>query len=243
MQSPLSTQKVIIMCGGRGRRMGKQSDQIPKPLSKLNNKTILENKIENCLKQGIKDFIICIGHKGELIKQTLKTYEKDCNIEYSNSGPEAGILKRIYDTKHLFEDFVHITYGDTLTNINLDQFSNFHLLNHFEASIAIAPIQNPFGLIEYDENKITFFKEKPILNYYIGQAVLSKSALDLIPEKVIDFPDGEGLVTFFKILLAMEKLGAWKYDGFQITFNTQKELSNAKQEWHHYYTSPETYEE
>ena len=73
-------------------------------------------------------------------------------------------------------------------------------------------------------------KEKPILNYYIGYAVINKSALELIPEKVINMPDGEGLVTFFKILMGMDLLGCYFHSGLQTTFNTPEEFEKAEKE-------------
>ena len=100
-----------------------------------------------------------------------------------------------------------------------------------EATVVVAPIQNPFGLVEFNDNKqVTYYKEKPILKYYIGYAVINKSALELIPEKVINMPNGEGLVTFFKILMAMDLLGCYYHAGLQTTFNTREELEKTEKE-------------
>ena len=135
-----------------------------------------------------------------------------------------------------------MTYGDTFTDLNLNQLLDTHKNYDNEATIVVAPIQNPFGLVEFSQtNKVTYFKEKPTLNYYIGYAVINKLAFELIPLKIIDLPDGEGLVIFYKILMAMQKLGVFNHTGLQVTFNTQEELKSAEKELIQFYTTPEEY--
>ena len=77
------------------------------------------------------------------------------------------------------------------------------------------------------------------MNYYIGYAVINKSALELVSHKIIDMPDGEGLVMFYKILMAMEKLGAFYHSGLQITFNTEDELRIVQEKFINFYTARE----
>jgi len=234
--------KIMIMCGGRGRRLGHLTDELPKPLITLNNKTILEIKLEEYINQGFKDIIICLGYKSRLIREVVGKYSRRINIEYSDSGENAGILKRIYDARHLFDEHVLVTYGDTYTNMDLNELIDTHAKGDTDATIVTASIQNPFGLLEINsDNKVTFFKEKPILPYYIGYAILSKKALDFVPQKVVEMPDGEGLVTFYKILIAMENLGAYIHKGLQITFNTPEELKVAEKELMQFYTTTEEY--
>ena len=69
--------------------------------------------------------------------------------------------------------------------------------------------------------------------------MLNKTAFDYAPARVIDMPDGKGLVTFYKILMAMEKLGVYYHSGLQITFNTEDELKVAEKQLVQFYTSSE----
>ena len=85
---------IIILCGGRGKRLGKLSRKIPKALVKVGNKSLLKLKLNFYRLSGIKKFFVCIGYKGDLIKKHLSNYS---NVVFSNSGERAGILKRIYD--------------------------------------------------------------------------------------------------------------------------------------------------
>jgi glucose-1-phosphate cytidylyltransferase len=233
--------KIVIMCGGRGKRLGMFTESIPKPLIKITeHQTILEIKIQQYLQQGFNELILCVGYKGELIQKTVAEFDTNAAIEFSNAGLDAGILQRLYVARDLFTDQAIMTYGDTFTDLDLKQFIDIHQNSDNEATIVVAPIENPFGLVEFDaNNKVTSFKEKPILNYYIGYAIINKSAFDLIPPKIIDMPDGQGLVTFYKILLAMDKLGVYYHSGLQVTFNTLEELDEAKDKMARFYTTRE----
>ncbi len=235
--------KIIIMCGGRGSRMGKLTDNVPKPLIKINNRPILELKIFRYIEQGFNEFILCVGYKGEIIKKFINTLElpDDVIIKFSDSGLKAGILKRIIDAKKYINGTAIITYGDTLTELNLNKLFDQHILSENEATIVVGPIQNPFGLVEYNNiNKVTYFKEKPTLNYYIGYAAIQNSALNLVSDKIINMNDGDGIVKFFKILMTIERLGAYFYSGLQTTFNTKDELQNANNEITNFYTADES---
>jgi len=233
--------KILIMCGGRGKRLGKFTADIPKPLIKITpQQTVLEVKIREYLRQGFQEFILCIGYKGELIRKEVATFAVDAQFTFSDAGPDAGILERLYAARDLFTDQVIMTYGDTFTDIELDQFIHAHQQSDNEATIVAGPIENPFGLVEFNrDNKVTYFKEKPVLNYYIGYAIINTSAFDLIPPKIITMPDGQGLVTFYKILIALNKLGVYYHPGIQVTFNTPEELVEARDKMIRFYTTSE----
>ena len=148
------------MCGGRGKRLGKLTEKIPKPLVKVNDQIILNVKLEQYLKQGFKDFIFCIGYKGSLIKKTVSSLNANMNFEFSDSGLNVGILERLYYAKDLFNDQILMTYGDTFTDIKLKNLIETHNNSDNEVTIVTAPIMNPFGLVEFNEdNKVIYLKE------------------------------------------------------------------------------------
>ena len=95
--------KILIMCGGKGRRLGKLTKMTPKPLIKVTNKTILELKINNYCQKGFKEFILCIGYKGELIQKIVNKFDGEVEIDFSDAGVNAGILDRLYTARHLFD--------------------------------------------------------------------------------------------------------------------------------------------
>ena len=135
------------MCGGRGKRLGKLTENLPKPLIKIGDKTILELKLRNYIQQGFNNFILCVGYKGDLIKEAVKQFGLTGVFKFSDEGEPAGILKRLYMAKDLFDERIIVTYGDTHTDINLLQLYESHIKSDNEATIVVAPIQNPFGLV------------------------------------------------------------------------------------------------
>lgn len=232
--------KILVMCGGRGKRLNELTASSPKTLVQFRGRTILEFKMEQYLSQGFSDFIFCIGYEGEKIRSAIAKSDLSLNASFSEAGLDAGILKRLHHARDLYDDYVLMTYGDTFTDIDVRGFVDSHVASGNEATIVVAPFQSPFGLVEFDgDNKVTYFREKPILNYYIGYAVINKTAFDLVPENIIEIPDGQGLITFYKILMGMEKLGAFFHSGLQVTFNTEDELKAAEEKLIRFYTAKE----
>ena len=179
--------KIVIMCGGRGKRLKHLTDRVPKPLSIINNKVVLGLKLNQYIAQGFKDFIFCIGYKGEAIKDYISKEYSHINAEFSDSGNSAGILKRLFDSADFFTNSVIMTYGDTISKINLTDFIKIHNKDSNDATIALAAIKNPFGIVDFNQNnKITSFKEKPIFHYYIGYAVIEKSILLNTPKEIME---------------------------------------------------------
>ena len=72
MQLNLLKHKVIIICGGKGKRLGNITKQTPKPLVKVGKFSIIEHKLNYYRKQGLKDFVFCVGHKGNILKKFIK---------------------------------------------------------------------------------------------------------------------------------------------------------------------------
>lgn len=233
---------LVIMCGGRGRRLGKLTEEVPKPLIKICGRPLLDIKVDEYLKQGLRKFIFCLGYKGEMIKEAASTYHSgDIEIIFSDSGETAGILKRFYETCKFFDEFAVMSYGDTFINLDIVDVINHHKITGNEVTIVVAPIRSPFGLVEIEPGaeQVVYFHEKPVLKYFIGHAVINKTAFDYIHPNIIDLPDGEGMVTFFKILIAMGKLGAFIFDKMQITFNTYEELDMAEKKLMQFFTNTE----
>ena len=231
---------IVIMCGGRGRRMGGLTDQVPKPLVAFRGETILDLKIQDYIRRGFRDIVLCIGYKGELIREAVARYQGSANISFSDAGEQAGILHRLWHARDSWGDRVLMTYGDTFTDLDVQDLIASHARGGHRATLVSAPIENPFGLIEFDHKRtVSLFREKPVLNYYIGQALVERSALSLISDEVIQLGDGLGLVTLFKILIAFDALGAYSHEGLEITFNTQKDLAQMEQKFSGFFTARE----
>ena len=238
MQSSSIKSKVIILCGGRGKRLGKITNEIPKPLIKIGKLSIIEHKLKYYKKQGLKNFIFCTGYKGELLKKFLKKKTKDA-IFY-NSSVNTGILKRIYLARKNIETTSIISYGDTLAKINFKDLLRKHKKSKAIMSIVVAPIQNPFGLVEWKKNGLAKkFDEKPILNHFIGYAVIEPIIFDYLNKNIIDLNNGKGMVQAIKTLISKKLVNVYKFKGLQITVNSINELREANIKIGNYFTFDE----
>ena len=237
MNRPL---QAVILCGGKGSRLRPQIEEIPKTLVNLNGKPILEHNLELFSKKSYQEFVLCIGYMGGKIENHIKKLEFkgiDYKVEFSNVGIEASMLKRIYHLKEFVKDRILITYGDTLTNINVHDLQKEHIKSKKSLTIVITKIRNPFGLVNFNKKKeVLSFVEKPLLNYYIGMFIMNYSVFSSIEKDMIDKPDGEGLICLFKELINHNELMVYEYKGKQITFNTYTELSLAEEEFKSFYT-------
>tara|TARA_Y100001970_G_C14011704_1_gene738781 strand:+ start:248 stop:961 length:714 start_codon:yes stop_codon:yes gene_type:complete len=230
---------IIILCGGRGKRLGKLSRKIPKALVKVGNKSLLKLKLNFYRLSGIKKFFVCIGYKGDLIKKHLSNYS---NVVFSNSGERAGILKRIYDVLKKIKQPSIISYGDTLAKINLKKLYNFHVKSKAIITIVVSPVKNPFGIVEWDSReKVKQFVEKPTLNHFIGYAVINPGIFKFINKKIINMSDGMGLVKAIQSLTKKRKVNVFKFDGLQFTVNSVKDLREANIRFNKYFTLNETF--
>ena len=120
--------KVVILAGGKGTRLFHKTKNIPKPLIKLNDgKPIIWHIMNGYSKFGIKDFVVCLGYKGEQIKSYYdEVNNTNWNIEFCDTGLDTGTAGRIKKIKHLVGDTFLMTYGDGLSSINIKKLLAFH---------------------------------------------------------------------------------------------------------------------
>ena len=101
----------------------------------------------------------------------------------------------------------------------------------------VAPIQNPFGLVEWNnKGNVTKFEEKPILNHFIGYAVINPNFFNKISKKIVNLRDGKGIVRAIHFLMKKKEVNIYKFKDLQITINSQEELKNAKLNYKKYFT-------
>ena len=227
--------EMIIVCGGKGKRMGKLSKKIPKAMIKLDQKTIIEHKLEYYTKQGIDNFIYCIGYKSTILKSFLLKKKK--KGIFHNAGVNAGILKRIYSVKSLIKKDTIISYGDTLAKIKFKKLLQHHKKSKCPITLVVAPIQNPFGIVKWNNKKLaTSFNEKPILNHFIGYAVINPKFFNNLTSKIINMSDGQGMVQAINFLIEKRRVNIFTFGDLQITVNSPDDLNRAKTQFKKYFT-------
>ena len=225
--------KVVILCGGRGSRLGSLTEDIPKPLVKIKDYSILEYKLKFYSKSGFNEYIFCTGYKGQKIEK--KIIDLGYNGIFSNIGINAGILERLFSVRNHLTDSTIISYGDTYAEIDFNDLILKHKKSQALITLVITSINHPFGLINFNEsNEIISFNEKPLLNHYIGYAVFEPSIFNLIPKSLIKLPDGNGIVEIINYFISKRQVNTYNYGGLQISINTKEELKVAKDKISYY---------
>ena len=157
--------KVVILAGGTGTRLSEYTHSIPKPMVKINNKPIIHHIMDHYSKYGFKDFYIALGYKGNIIKNYFKKKFNNWNINLIDTGKSTmtgGRLKRL--KKYLGDETFFMTYGDGISNIDLDKLLRFHKKN--QSLVTLSAVRPParFGAIKIKGNKVKLFKEKSKLD-------------------------------------------------------------------------------
>ena len=157
--------KVVILAGGRGTRISEYTHEIPKPMVKINNLPIIHHIMNHYAKYNFKNFYIALGYKGNVIRKYFKKRIKDWNVNLIETGKHTmtgGRLKRL--SKYLRDETFLMTYGDGISNINLNKLLKFHKKN--KKLVTLSAVRPParFGAIKIKGNKVKIFKEKSKLD-------------------------------------------------------------------------------
>lgn len=177
--------KAVILAGGLGTRIAEESDTKPKPMVEIGGRPLLWHIMKVYAHHGIKDFIICLGYKGYVIKefffnyyrhmsdmridletgdhQILNSQSEDWRITLVDTGLETmtgGRLKRV--AGYLGNETFCLTYGDGLSNIDITAELAFHRKYGKLATVAAVQPPGRFGVLNLDANyQVNSFEEKP----------------------------------------------------------------------------------
>lgn len=154
--------KVVILAGGKGSRLSEYTTTIPKPMVKIKGVPILKRIISFYSDYGFKEFIVASGYKSEIIKNYFK---KNKNIKVIFTGKNTmtgGRIKRL--EKFLKKENFLLTYGDGLSDVNINKLIKFHKKNKNIVTLTAARPPARFGGIKLSGNKVRYFKEKSSLD-------------------------------------------------------------------------------
>ena len=153
--------KIVILAGGFGTRISEYTKTIPKPMIMINKKPIIVHIMEHYAKYGFTNFYIALGYKGSVIKEYFKNKKFNWNINLINTGLKTmtgGRLKRL--RKLLGNETFLMTYGDGLSDVNLNKLLKFHKKK--KKLVTLTAVRPParFGAIKLNGNTVKTFKEK-----------------------------------------------------------------------------------
>lgn len=176
---------VVILCGGLGTRLREETEFRPKPMVPVGNRPILWHIMKTYAHHGHKDFILCLGYKGEVIKDYFLNYkwntsdvrlnlgatpkvayltnhnEEDWKVTMVDTGAETmtgGRIRRVLP--YVDSDTFLATYGDGVTDSDINASIEFHKKHGKLATLTAVQLAARFGDVVVEGSRVTAFKEK-----------------------------------------------------------------------------------
>lgn len=178
--------KVVILCGGLGTRLREETEYRPKPMVNIGTRPILWHIMKIYAQYGYKEFILCLGYKGEMIKEYFYHYEiMNNDVTFELGHPEKTCIHQCHEEngwritladtgqkslkgarlkkveKYITGDEFMMTYGDGVADIDINALLNFH---HSHGKLATITGINPasrFGELKVNGIHVEAFNEKP----------------------------------------------------------------------------------
>jgi len=222
--------KAVILCGGRGTRLGAHGRSLPKALVPIGGKPILWHLLKLYSYYGITEFVLCLGFLGDDIKEYFEALDGDWSIHFANTGIDTNTGGRLKQVEPLLsdEDTFCVTYGDGLADVDLGRLIDFHRRHGKIASITAVHPFSGFGLVDIsDDGKIERFREKPLLNDWINGGFF------VFERQVFDFLAVDSVLErepFENITLRGEMM-AYRHEGFWKCMDTYKDQMELEQIW------------
>ena len=229
--------KTVILAGGFGTRISEETGVRPKPMVEIGGRPILWHIMRICSHHGLNEFVICCGHKGEVIKRYFAdyylsssdvTFDVQANvmhvhrttaepwkvtlIDTGESTMTGGRLKRVRD--HVGDATFCMTYGDGVSDIDIPKLIAFH--RSTKALATLTAVQSPgrFGAFQLgqDDFKVQHFREKPR-----GDGAWINGGFFILEPRVMDYIAGDATTWErepMERLSAEGQLAAYRHDGF-----------------------------
>ena len=176
----------ILMAGGKGERLRPLTDNTPKPLLKVGDKTIIDHNIDRLLSYGIKHISVTVNYLKEQLEGHFSKPRNGVIINTVREPKFLGTIGSVKFVERLHHDTILVMNSDLFTNINYEDFYLDFVRSEADMSVAAIPysVSIPYGILEIEEGSITALAEKPTYNYYAnaGLYLIKKEMLSLIPD-------------------------------------------------------------
>ena len=245
--------KVVILCGGKGARLHQETEFRPKPMVEIGGKPILWHIMKIYSHYGFKEFILCLGYKGDIIRQYIANYNimnYDCTVTLG-AGPAQAIYKKdisedwkitLVNTGlesntglrlKMIKPFLNkkafmVTYGDGLADINLSQLVQFHKTKKKTLTLTGVYPYERYGIIEVNQkNMVNEFLEKP------KTCNLVNAGFMVCEPEIFNYINGD--VPFEKkpiyTLADKKEVACFKHSGFWHSMDTFRDFLYLNELW------------
>jgi glucose-1-phosphate cytidylyltransferase len=228
--------KLVILAGGLGTRLAEETDFVPKPMVLIGGKPILWHIIKYYSAFNFSEFIICGGYKIEIIKNFFKKskiktneLEKSWKVKVINTGKNSNTGERLKKIKKYIDGVFCLTYGDGLSNVNINTLVNFHKKNKAITTLTAVKPESRFGKIVFNGNKVSKFLEKDVLteNWINGGFfVCQKEVFKYLNKKNTIFESDT-----LSLLAKKNKLAAYKHKDFWYCMDTLRDKRHLNNIW------------
>lgn len=246
--------KVVILCGGLGTRLREETEFRPKPMVPVGGRPILWHIMKTYAAHGHKEFILCLGYKGEVIKEYFRNYnwntsdvtlrlsatpeikyhgshsEEDWTVTLVDTGQETltgGRIQRVLP--FVGDDTFLLSYGDGLSDTNISATIEFHKKHGALATVTAVAPESRFGELKLQGDTVVSFREKQV-----SEVELINGGYFVLSPKIGRFLTGDNCIFEQQPLrrLAEEgQLKAWVHRGFWQCMDTFREHQILEQQW------------
>lgn len=246
--------RVVMLCGGLGTRLREETEFRPKPLVQVGGRPILWHIMKLYAHHGFKDFVLCLGYKGEMIKEYFLNYEAMSNDFTIRLGRESDVMHHsdhteqdfnvmLVDTglnsmtggrvlrvkKYIEDDTFMVTYGDGVSNVDVGAVLDFHKSHGRIATVTSVQPFSRFGILELDSSgAVTRFVEKPKMQSWVSAGYF------VFNRRLFDYLEDDDTVLEqepLKRLAAESQLMAYRHDGFFFAMDTYREYKQLNDLW------------
>jgi len=243
--------KVVLLAGGLGTRISEESSLRPKPMIEIGGRPILWHIMKIYLAHGLRDFVICCGYKGYMIKEYFANYAlhmSDVTIDMEKNSIEVhqkktepwrvtlvdtgettqtgGRLKRV--SEYIDDDFC-MTYGDGVGSIDITELIAFHRKHGKLATMTATQPPGRFGALQLDEHAVTSFLEKPT-----GDGGWINGGFFVLSAKTLELIEGDETIWERKPLETLaqtDQLQAFFHPGFWQPMDTLRDKNHLEDLW------------
>ena len=223
--------KVVILAGGLGTRISEESDLQPKPMIKIGGMPILLHIMKIYSYYKINEFIICLGYKGDVIKKFFSNYDSaPWSVQLIDTGLDTmtgGRIKRIQE--HIDDTFC-VTYGDGLSDVNINNLISFHKEKKSLATLTAIHPPERFGVLKLSGDYVSEFHEK-----HTSESSWINGGFFVFEPEVFDYlQDGDMTILErapLETLSKEQKLTAFKHNGFWFPMDTLRDKRYLENLW------------
>jgi glucose-1-phosphate cytidylyltransferase len=243
--------KVVLLAGGLGTRISEESALRPKPMIEIGGRPVLWHIMKIYLAHGLRDFVICCGYKGYMIKEYFANYSlhmSDVTIDMERNSIEVhqkktepwrvtlvdtgeatqtgGRLKRVAD--YIDDDFC-MTYGDGVGAVNIGELIAFHRQHGKLATMTATQPPGRFGALQMDGHAVTSFLEKPT-----GDGGWINGGFFVLSPKTLDLIEGDETIwerAPLETLARNKQLEAYFHGGFWQPMDTLRDKNHLEELW------------